>query len=180
MSLYINELPPFILNTVAQNLNCEDIAMSFMISSLTNGKPSLLADFWAIKSMIKMYSEEKISGGKSHKSLRDECVDNFAKILGLKENPSNRLRFAQYLPTPPVFFECGDNPGTGLTHRKSDREHELESLTNRWRDQSKDMTLKELKGLMGKAGFRAYQHGLVQNTERWKERFQTETEGAGD
>ena len=49
MDIYIKELPLTILDRVAANFNCEDVAMSFLISSLTNGRPSLLADTWAIK-----------------------------------------------------------------------------------------------------------------------------------
>lgn len=160
MDMYINDLPQSILKTVAENLNCEDIAMSFMISSLTDGKPSLLADFWAIKSMIKLYVEEKISGGKSHKTLRDECVDSFAALLGLKDDSAGRLHAARYTPKTRSLFECGDNPGaTSVLHQKSQREIELENLTKRWQDQGNDKTLKEVKGLMSEAGLVAYKHG---------------------
>jgi hypothetical protein len=158
MYMYINELPSYILDTVAKNLNCEDIAMSFMTSSLTNGKPSLLADVWAIKSMIKLFAEEKISGGKSHKSLRDECVDTFSKLLGLKDD-SNRLRTAPYTPKTHTFFECGDDPGAGASHQKSEREVQFDDRMQRWHDQGDAQMLKEVKKLMSKAGLNAYKHG---------------------
>ena len=63
LDLYTQALPREIFNFVSQNLNCEDVAMSFLVSSLTNGKPPLLADQWAVKSMIKLYSSKTISGG---------------------------------------------------------------------------------------------------------------------
>ena len=35
--------------------------------------------------MIKLYSETAISGSKEHKITRDECVDKFGFLLGLKD-----------------------------------------------------------------------------------------------
>ena len=86
LNLYIKAIPRPIYFYVAQHFECEDIAMSFFVSSLTNGQPPLITDYWAVKSLVKLYSEKKISGGKDHKSSRDTCVNVFAELLGLKED----------------------------------------------------------------------------------------------
>lgn len=147
-----------------------------MISSMTSGKPSLLADLWAIKSMIKMYVEEKISGTKSHKSLRDECIDSFASLMGLKDEPT-RLKPSTYITEAHSLFGCGDIPQENerQVHSKSNREIEHDKLLNDWRDKEPNQVQKELKRMMGKAALKAYKAGLIANTDVWKERFDTRT-----
>ena len=51
---------------------------------MTGGRPPLLADGWSMKTMVKLYSPETISGTQDHKALRDACVNDFAQQLGLK------------------------------------------------------------------------------------------------
>lgn len=167
----MNELPKTILETVEKNFNCEDIAMSFMISSMTDGKPSLLADLWAIKSMVKLYVQEKISGTSNHKKIRDECVDNFSFLLGLKEG-RNRLQRAKYVHGKDSFFECGDSSSTsGKLEPKSNREEEFQQRLKRWHSQPKEDTQTDIRKLMSRAGFLAYNHGLLEKTDKWKARF---------
>ncbi|KAL7559759.1 hypothetical protein ACA910_010430 [Epithemia clementina (nom. ined.)] len=83
---------------VAHNLNCEDVALSLWITAWTNGTLPLLADGWALATQIKLPTTSAISkntgdhgaaaaGGstsKSHKELRNTCVDQFATLLQLK------------------------------------------------------------------------------------------------
>ena len=85
LNLYMTHLPPRILQTVDTNFNCEDIAMSFFISSLTYGKVPLLANHWSMLSMVKLKSSNAISHSSNHKTLRDSCVDDFSFLLGLKD-----------------------------------------------------------------------------------------------
>ena len=80
----MSHLPKTIFETVSETKNCEDIAMSFFVSALTGNTVPLLADIWATKQRFKLKVKDKISGGSSHKKLRDSCVNNFAEILGLK------------------------------------------------------------------------------------------------
>lgn len=84
LHMYMTLLPKTIIDFVAEKLNCEDIAMSFFVSSVTKGQLPLLADLWAMQSMIKLASPLKISDTNNHKAIRDLCVDSFAEILGLK------------------------------------------------------------------------------------------------
>jgi glucuronyl/N-acetylglucosaminyl transferase EXT2 len=88
LTLYSDETqhPKEILQYVDDHKNCEDIAMSFFVSSITQGKLPLLADFWAMQAMIKLTSPHKISDTSNHKAIRDSCVDSFADILGLKNS----------------------------------------------------------------------------------------------
>ena len=86
LNLYMEYAPTRIIKTVGDHFNCEDIAMSFFVSALTNGNVPLLADFWAsMPSMVKLDSEHAISETDNHKIIRDECVDNFSFLLGLKD-----------------------------------------------------------------------------------------------
>jgi len=86
LNLYMKYAPTRIIKTVGDNFNCEDIAMSFFVSALTNGNVPLLADFWAsMPSMVKLDSEQEISKTDNHKVIRDECVDKFGFLLGLKD-----------------------------------------------------------------------------------------------
>lgn len=158
MDMYMNDLPASILDNIAEHFNCEDIAMSFMISSFTEGKPSLLADLWAIKSMVKLFVEKKISGGKSHKALRDECVNNFAEIMGLKDGP-NKLQIQRYLHKKDAFFECGDVPDVGAPRPKTQREKDLDELKAKWHRVGGSAMTKEVRGLMSETGLVAYQKG---------------------
>lgn len=86
LHLYMTYLPSTsIFHTVAKNFNCEDLAMSLFVTYLRNGtEPHYLADLWAVRSMVKLYSPAggiSLTGG--HKSIRHQCVTNFTKELGL-------------------------------------------------------------------------------------------------
>ena len=85
LRLYQILIPEPIYDTVQKETNCEDIAMSFFISALTGGKVPLLADYWAIKTQVKLSSGKMISSSTNHKSIRDQCVDIFAELLHLKD-----------------------------------------------------------------------------------------------
>jgi len=106
LNLYIKYAPHRITTMVDENLNCEDIGISFFISALTGGRAPLLVDDWALKTLVKIESstdDERNGGGgisqsHGHKKKRDECVDKFAFLLGLKDgystlfaNTSNQL-----------------------------------------------------------------------------------------
>lgn len=173
MDIYMKELPQSILDSVATNFNCEDVAMSFLISSLTDGKPPLLADTWAIKSMVKLFVEEKISGGQNHKHLRDVCVDSFGEILGLKDEAgSRRLKSGKLYHTKDSFFDCGDTPHHRIKRDpKSERQKLFEAKRRAWHEMGKTKMQKDIRKLMWAAGAMAYQRGLVEKTDIWKERF---------
>ena len=172
----MNDLPKPILTFVEKNLNCEDIAMSFMISSLTGGQPSLLADWWAIKSLLKLYVVDTISGSNNHKAARDECVNSFATLLGLKDdNGPRRLTMAKFVSTnkKKYAFECGAPVDDRMNnaYNKSKRETELEHTLKKWRSSSNAKILQNIYSLTVEAGTDAFLQGLIENTSKWKERF---------
>jgi len=175
LDLYTQALPREIFNFVSQNLNCEDVAMSFLVSSLTNGKPPLLADQWAVKSMIKLYSSKTISGGgKVHKLTRDACVDTFAERLGIKENGEWPLQ-TDTLVHSHSYFGYGAEPENWRTFDKMTFEtsrlqdvievmQTLQSATTTqqmaWLMQQKKDTMSEAKTV-----------GMVAKTDEWKKRW---------
>jgi hypothetical protein len=183
-NLYIHALPRSIYIYVAQNLECEDVAMSFLISSLTSGKPPLLADYWAVKSMSKLYSQTKISGGKDHKATRDACVNDFASLLELKENGMYPLQFGKLLHSGDKrFFGYGaeEEEWTSITNNINDNDSSMmlskrlldvvatmqklrTSKTNEermaWLNKEKTMTQMEARAV-----------GMIENTPEWKTRW---------
>ena len=166
MNIYMNKLPHRILNMVSQNLNCEDIAMSFMISALTNGQTPLLADTWAMNTMLKLQLPDgsSISGTKNHKHIRDECVDIFATLLGLKNDKhSHRLQFSRWIHQHDSYFDCGANEDEYKNDKyvKSQRELEYDHTIQEWHNMKKSELKKEITQLMSEAGYDAYKNGLL-------------------
>jgi hypothetical protein len=66
LDLYIAALPRPIYRRIDEHFNCEDIAMSYFVSSLTEGKPPLLSDEWTITSQIELYSQNGLSSKNGH------------------------------------------------------------------------------------------------------------------
>uniref|UniRef100_A0A7S1Y4X3 Glycosyl transferase 64 domain-containing protein n=1 Tax=Grammatophora oceanica TaxID=210454 RepID=A0A7S1Y4X3_9STRA len=170
-------MPRSIYDKVAQNFNCEDIAMSFLVSSLSTPpptssivKPPLLADFWAVRSMIKLYTESKISAGSSHKAIRDECVDEFATTLGLK----GKLHHAKLKHSD--NYEYGDRISIITTTKEQQppppRQVAFQKLLETWKhDMSKNEVVKQWTMLKAMASKDAYLAGLLEGTDPWKERW---------
>jgi glucuronyl/N-acetylglucosaminyl transferase EXT2 len=163
---YMTELPPTIFQTVAKNFNCEDIAMSLFVSSLSNAKPPLLADFWAIKSMVKLYSPDKISGSRDHKALRDECVDSFAELLGLKET----FHTTQLVHDKHAMFECGSDDAA-TSEATVDRQVALRDKVNGWKSTSSKNVQKQVGKMKTAIMKEAFSMGLLEHTEPWTARW---------
>jgi len=166
---YMNKLPKKILETVAKNFNCEDIAMSFMISSLTQGQPPMLADMWAMNTLMKLHVENAISGSTGHKKLRDGCVDSFATILGLKEATGpNRLQMSQFVHQTQSKFECGakEDDRKNDTYPKSQREVEHEEMLKQWKSMGKNKLKEKIRRMMSKAGKKAHESGVLKAKEK--------------
>ena len=174
----MKQLPRPILDHVAESFNCEDIAMSFMISSLTDGRPPLLANFWAMETMVKLYVPKKISGTKNHKALRDACVDSFAHQLDLK----GRLYAAPILHRNETMFYCGDshyNNHDTSTDRQiidmdqnqgsfSKRQLEHNQQINQWRKHDNSGIRQIIAAMKREASVKAQLAGLLEHTDEWK------------
>ncbi|KAL3815337.1 hypothetical protein ACHAXA_002121 [Cyclostephanos tholiformis] len=176
LDLYTDALPRPIYEYVANNLECEDVAMSFLVSSLTDGKPPLLADYWAVKSMIKLYSERKISGGKDHKATRDACVNDFAEMLGLKEYGEWPLRTGKLMHggADKRFFGYGaeaeewTNIDDPTSTRLLDVVRELRDLRTSSSNEDRMGWLTRHKAT---AQAEAQRVGMIEGTREWKERW---------
>lgn len=155
---------------VKNTRNCEDIGMSLVVSSQTSGLPPLLADFWVVKSMVKLESEgasggAKISSGKDHKRKRDECVDKFSNHLGLKLSlQSARLSHGTY-------FSYGEEAHNWNARPRDTPSYITEALelAERW---SKNATLipPELSELRLDAALPAFEAGLVDGQHKEREK----------
>lgn len=166
MIRYIRDLPATILDTVATKFNCEDIAMSLMISSLTKGRPPLLADLWAMNSQLKMEVDSGISSTGTHKKFRDNCLDSFAELFELKDESSDKtLQQRKWIHNNKDWmFDCGDSQDDKAinTYAKSQREIELEQTLEALRGaEDKKLLQKYLAVLAYKAGEDARANGLI-------------------
>lgn len=169
LNSYMKDMPRPIFDHVAEIFNCEDIAMSLWISSLTEGSPPLLADTWSMKSLIKLYSPETISGTHGHKQLRDACVNSFSQQLGLK----GILKKATIEHKEDPFFECGA-PGDDkapANWRVVDRHAALLTKIHHWKHLKRGNVIKEVSQLRMHMIRHAYELGLVEDTSPWKERW---------
>ena len=165
---YWDTMPERIRRTVAEHLNCEDIAMSLWISSRTDSLPPLLADFWAVKSQIKLYVPSKISGGQNHKGIRDDCMNDFADILQLKD----RLKPTKLLQHKSVF-EYGaiaDN-WNAETAAVGQQRTLLEEMVAQWKVMGPESMMQQVVDLISEAQSNAYNQGLIEGSSPWKKRF---------
>jgi glucuronyl/N-acetylglucosaminyl transferase EXT2 len=173
LTSYMNDMPIEIRNMVAQNFNCEDIAMSLWISSRTHGRPPLLADYWAVKSQIKMYVQKKISGTVNHKGLRDQCVQSFSTLLQLQNNNFHT-----------VPLHLGTNFEYGATAENWNDPHvpslsewpfwhrDTAETVQRWRESNVTMSwTKEWRQVYQDAMQPILDAGFIEKTQPWKDRF---------
>jgi glucuronyl/N-acetylglucosaminyl transferase EXT2 len=166
---YMTDMPQSIRDKVHANLNCEDIAMSLWVSNQTNAQVPLLADYWAMNSLVKLHSNGAISAMGGHKKVRDECVDEFASILGLKD----KLQPVQWVHDSEPLFDCGVNvQDTVAMAYVSPRLEDLTTLVSKWKPLKRNDVSREMKRLVEGMIGPALNAGLVQGTDQWKKRFQ--------
>lgn len=170
-------MPRPIFHKVAKHFNCEDIAMTLYISSLTDGRPPLLADQWAIKSMLKLYSKSAISSTDNHKKMRDECVDSFAEQFGLKDGELKRLETAEIVRQEFKNFECGakSNPIRNMEERSvtNPRQKRLSDKIEHWKQLDQKELSKEIQKMWYSIAKEPYVRGLLVKTDPWKKKFGT-------
>jgi len=173
LDLYTMALPRPIYTYVAENLECEDIAMSFLVSSLTGGKPPLVADYWAVKSMVKLYAAKKISGGKNHKKTRDNCVNDFADLLGLKGayplQTGKLLHNDHFLGYGAEFEQWSD---IDQTQFKDGRLRRLISTMQELQDLPHERRMGWLGKQKSDAEREAKRAGMIDGTQEWKARWE--------
>lgn len=168
---YIDMIPREFLDHVTENMNCEDILLSFWISHLTSCQAPLLADFWAMKSQVKLYSPQTISGNSEHKAVRDECVNLFR--LGFELDCLERATWIHHddttnhldvwdagLPAPTLF---------------SAPQSSIEKRIAHWKHAGLQEMGKDVGNLIQDTLSRPFSRGLIEGTAPWKERFHKDT-----
>ena len=111
-----------------------------------------------------MYTLGKISGTKQHKSIRDDCVNSFAELLGLKvgtngDGADHHLQKVIFRHPHDSNFECGaplDDKALDQAklYKKSDRLLNLEQNVKQWHD--KDALTQEMRRMMSTAAQEAF------------------------
>jgi glucuronyl/N-acetylglucosaminyl transferase EXT2 len=185
MTSYMYQMPESIRDFVTTHMNCEDIAMSFWISHLTQNQPPLLADYWAVKSQIKMYvGNDKISGGSHHKSIRDRCVLQFAQTLQLMHRlPLVTLYHGSYFQygIQPTHWNQPSPPPPPPPHSNKPIRYAVEDMVQRWKQQQQHNNssgetpewIHELVSMRAEAAQPMYERGFVEHSDPWKRRFHT-------
>ena len=162
------------LRTVVDDkFECEDIALSLTVSRLSDAQPPLLAPYWAVSSMIKLdQGGDKISATANHKRVRDDCVNDFAELLLLKEPPYELqpavLRHDSYHEYGVMVRVVNDNNESAV--EIPDYLRQSLATAQRWKQDDAVMR-QELADLRVDASEAAYRAGLVFKTTPWKERF---------
>uniref|UniRef100_A0A7E4ULF6 Glyco_transf_64 domain-containing protein n=1 Tax=Panagrellus redivivus TaxID=6233 RepID=A0A7E4ULF6_PANRE len=85
---YTYYLPKAIHNRVDEVMNCEDIAMNFLVAHLTRQPPIKTTSKWTIRCPN---CPETLSNDADHFNERHECIRYFTKVFGY-----NPLVFSQY------------------------------------------------------------------------------------
>ena len=149
--------------------------MTLLVSAATNGKPPLLANPWARKSLIKLFQLNAISGGddvakqEEHRRLRNSCADTFASLLGLKEGNSQlqtehflvqHLTKGEYDSAP--FSDEDQVPVESIVERE-------QQLIRQWDGVASKVSL--TKQWMKEASSEARERGLLAKTEEWERRW---------
>lgn len=79
--LYTTSMPGNIKEWVDEHMNCEDIAMNFLVANVTNKAPIKVAPRKKFK-CPKCVNTEMLSADLNHMMERSLCIDRFATIYG--------------------------------------------------------------------------------------------------
>jgi len=178
LTLYVTVLPKSILDTVTDSLNCEDIAMTLLVSTATHGKPPLLANLWARKALVKLYHLSAISGEaedtkkqEEHRQLRNFCVDSFAQQMNLKSIKFSKLQSNHFLvqySSKEKFETTPFSDEDTITSPPVSTDLELQ-LIKEWTSATSKSAL--LEGWIKTTSFEAKKMGLITHTEEWEKRW---------
>ncbi|KAG5888524.1 hypothetical protein JTB14_009576 [Gonioctena quinquepunctata] len=79
--LYTRDMPSEVKDWVDEHMNCEDIAMNFLVANVTNKPPIKVTPRKKFK-CPECTSNEMLSADLGHMVERSQCVDRFAKAFG--------------------------------------------------------------------------------------------------
>ncbi|CAI4232359.1 unnamed protein product [Auanema sp. JU1783] len=95
LNSYTSGMPAEIRDHVDKVMNCEDIAMNFLVSHLTRKPPIKTTSKWTLRCA---QCTETLSEDNDHFQKRHECIRLFTKIYGY-----NPLKFSQYRADSVLF-----------------------------------------------------------------------------
>lgn len=95
---YTKELPAAVRDWVDEQMNCEDIAMNFLVANVTNKAPIKVTPRKKFK-CPECTNNEMLSADMTHMIERSQCVDKFAKAFGRMPLKSVEFR------ADPVLFK---------------------------------------------------------------------------
>lgn len=81
-------MPEVIRQKVDELMNCEDIAMNFLVSHITRQPPMKTTSKWTIRCPM---CSEMLSQDESHFTERHQCIRFFTEVYGY-----NPLLFSQF------------------------------------------------------------------------------------
>ena len=96
--MYTYNMPGDIKEWVDNHMNCEDIAMNFLIANTTNKPPIKVAPRKKFKCPECTF-REMLSADLNHMAERSECINRFADIYGMMPLKSVEFR------ADPVLFK---------------------------------------------------------------------------
>ncbi|XP_066150552.1 exostosin-2 [Euwallacea fornicatus] len=96
--LYTNTMPSNVKDWVDDNMNCEDIAMNFLVANVTDKPPIKVTPRKKFK-CPECINNEMLSADMGHMVARSQCVDRFADIFGRMPLKSVEFR------ADPVLFK---------------------------------------------------------------------------
>lgn len=79
--LYTTTMPAQVRDWVDEHMNCEDIAMNFLVANITNKPPIKVAPRKKFK-CPQCVNNEMLSADMGHMVERSQCVDRFTKAFG--------------------------------------------------------------------------------------------------
>lgn len=95
--MYTNTMPAEIKEFVDEHMNCEDIAMNFLVANITNKPPIKVAPRKKFK-CPECKNTEMLSADLNHMLERTACINRFASIYGRMP-----LRSVEYRADPVLF-----------------------------------------------------------------------------
>uniref|UniRef100_A0A182MRP2 Exostosin-2 n=1 Tax=Anopheles culicifacies TaxID=139723 RepID=A0A182MRP2_9DIPT len=95
--LYTHAMPGNIKEWVDEHMNCEDIAMNFLVSNITNKPPIKVAPRKKFK-CPECTNNEMLSADLNHMTERSACINRFAEIYGTMP-----LRSVEFRADPVLF-----------------------------------------------------------------------------
>jgi len=112
--LYTCLVPEHVHNYVDSQMNCEDIALNFMVAGLTRQPPLALQLMQPDRKMQDFGTHDGLSVRGNHLTRRSACIDEFMKVFEGDPLVYTSFAGAPYIRSPPFekknFSELPSSP----------------------------------------------------------------------